>query len=69
MEEESCHICGEALVGDDAARCALCGSPFHLAWSVDSPVQNCGVYRFEERSYALVFICTRCAEHQPPPAM
>lgn len=69
MKQERCSVCGLALEGNDVAHCALCGGSFHLAWAVNSPVQNCGVYRFEERSYALIFICARCAEQLSPPQM
>ncbi len=67
MEQESCSVCGQPLLSDDVASCGLCGGRFHLAWSVQSKVQNCGIYRFDERSYALVFICARCVAHPPPP--
>ena len=66
-ENEICCICQGALDEEHMARCAICGMAFHLAWSRDADVPNCGTYSVDEGSMALVFACGRCAEEKGIP--
>ncbi len=50
---EICDVCGEPLDEDNVSRCLICGGKFHMAWSIDAPVKNCGQTWFEERYCSL----------------
>jgi len=62
---EICHVCGESLDEDNVSRYLICGGRFHVAWSIDAPIKNCGQTWFEERSCSLGFICTPCINENP----
>ena len=57
---EICNVCGESLDEENVSRCMICGCRFHMAWSIDALVENCGQAWFNERSYSLGFICNNC---------
>ena len=59
---ETCDVCGEPLDEENVSRCLICGRRFHMAWSTDAPVENCGHAFFDERSSALGFICSPCVD-------
>ena len=59
-----CHVCGEPLDGENVSRCSICGMPFHMAWSVQADVPNCGRYAIREEACSLVFICAKCATEE-----
>lgn len=63
--EEICRICFEPLDEDNVATCALCGGRFHLAWSVDAEVEECGRIWFDPASCGVRFVCNRCLSENP----
>ena len=63
--EDICDVCGKPLDEENVSRCLICGRRFHMAWSTDAPVENCGRAFFDERSSALAFICNPCADENP----
>ncbi len=69
--EQVCCVCGEALEDDNVSRCRLCGGGFHLAWSTEANIKECGSYFFHEQTCGLSFICRNCepslsADRQSP---
>jgi len=67
---ETCHVCGEALDGENQATCFTCRRPFHLPWRVDVEVNLCGRVWMDPDSLGLGFTCHTCAqqaEAQAPP--
>ncbi len=65
VEEKRCCVCGEPLDPDNISQCNLCGGYFHMAWSVDVQMHECGRYWLNEQTCSLWFICTNC-EHRLP---
>ena len=63
--EDICNVCSEPLDQDNVSICALCGSRFHMAWSVDAEIENCGRIWFDESSYGMSFICNICLSENP----
>lgn len=60
-----CEVCGQELDEDNAARCMSCGRRFHLAWSTDAPVNNCGKVVFDMLSSGMSFVCNICLDAHP----
>ncbi|MBI4216399.1 MAG: hypothetical protein HY687_03280 [Chloroflexi bacterium] len=60
--QEKCVVCQQPVDEVNVARCTYCGKHFHLAWSVDSPIENCGRPLIDDTSQSMVFICNRCQE-------
>lgn len=63
--EEICEVCGQPLDEKNVSRCRLCGRKFHMAWSVDAHIQNCGHVWFDKRSGAMAFACNICIAENP----
>ena len=63
--EERCEVCGEPLDEEKVSRCTLCGRRFHMAWSVNDPVENCGRVWFNETACSMGFVCNICAAENP----
>ena len=62
--DEVCDVCREVLDEENVSRCTLCGRRFHMAWSSDAQVQNCGRVWFSEMHCSMAFACNIClAEH------
>ena len=68
MAEEICCICGGPLDGENVSRCAICGQPFHMAWSVQAQVPECGRYLIRDEACSLAFICNKCLATLPKEA-
>lgn len=60
--DQDCCICGEPLDGENVARCHSCGGYFHMGWSVDAQMKNCGHYWLNEISCGLAFACDLCQQ-------
>jgi len=64
--QEGCCVCGEALDEENVARCTICERQFHLAWSTQVPLKNCGRAWIDERICAMRFMCDTCAKESFP---
>ena len=62
---EPCGVCGGPLDGENVSRCLVCGRRFHMAWSVDATVENCGQIWVEPISSGIGFICNACLDAHP----
>jgi hypothetical protein len=62
---ELCGSCGKPLDEDNASRCFFCNSRFHMAWSTEAPVENCGQVLFDSMSCGMVFACNACINEHP----
>jgi len=62
---ELCGVCGEPLDDQNVSRCLVCGRRFHMAWSVDAAVDNCGQIWVEPISSGIGFICNACLDAHP----
>ncbi|MDY6918461.1 MAG: hypothetical protein SVP26_11105 [Chloroflexota bacterium] len=63
--EETCDVCGKPLDDKNYARCRICGRKFHMAWSVDADVENCGCVWFNNQSCGMAFACRSCIDEKP----
>ena len=63
--EEICDVCGLPLDEKNVSRCRLCGRKFHMAWSVDAEIQNCGQVWFDKASSGMAFACNICIAENP----
>ena len=63
--EDICEICGQPLDDNNSSRCALCGRRFHMAWSVNAEVQQCGQIWFDPISGGMGFVCNICVDEHP----
>ena len=63
MLEQSCCVCGEPLDSDNMSHCHICGGYFHMAWSTEAQVKECGQYGMYENCCGLVFVCNHCGEN------
>lgn len=63
--EEICDVCGQPLDEKNVSRCRLCGRKFHMAWSVDAQIQNCGHVWFDKLSNGMAFACKFCVDENP----
>ena len=63
--DEICDVCGGALDEENVSRCYLCGRKFHMAWSIDAQVQNCGRVWFSEMHCSIAFVCSICLAQNP----
>lgn len=63
--EQRCCVCREPLDPDNMSRCYICGGYFHMAWSTDAQVKECGCYGMFENCCGLVFVCALCEEKLP----
>lgn len=62
---EICDVCGGPLDEENVSRCIMCGRRFHMAWSTDAPVENCGQIWFNETACSIGFVCNICVNEQP----
>lgn len=62
---ERCEVCGDPLDQENVSRCRLCGRRFHMAWSIDAPVGNCGRVWFQEMACSMGFVCNICVDENP----
>jgi hypothetical protein len=62
---ELCGVCGEPLDDANVSRCLVCGMKFHMAWSIDASVENCGHIWVEPMSSGIGFICNSCIDEHP----
>lgn len=62
---ENCDICQRPFDGGDISRCTLCGKRFHMAWSVDTNMENCGYVWFNRSSCGMAFACKTCVAANP----
>ncbi len=60
--DEMCHVCGGELDGENVSRCLNCGQPFHMAWSTEAQVPQCGRAWIDDESLTLRFVCHRCSQ-------
>jgi hypothetical protein len=60
-----CCCCGRPFVGQDLARCSICGAPFHLALRIDVPAVDCGQAWISDELEAVQFGCNRCLRPEP----
>ena len=58
--EQSCCVCNEPLDPDNMSQCRFCGGYFHMAWSAEAQVKECGHYGMFENCCGLVFVCVLC---------
>jgi len=58
--KQNCCMCGETLDPENMSRCRVCGGYFHMAWSTDAQVKNCGSYWLNNVSCGLSFVCNSC---------
>ena len=68
MSEETyeiCPVCGEPLDEYNVSRCMICGCRFHMQWSRDAAVTNCGQVYADPISSGIGFICNQCVEQHP----
>jgi hypothetical protein len=63
--DEICDVCGGALDEENVSRCTLCGREFHMAWSSDAQVKNCGRVSFSELHCSMAFACSICLAQNP----
>lgn len=62
---ESCGVCGKPLDDANVSRCLVCGRRFHMAWSIDAPVENCGQIWVHPMSSGVGFVCNSCIDEHP----
>ena len=62
---ELCEVCGEPLDEENVSRCLICGRRFHMAWSNNAPVENCGQIWFNELACSIGFVCNLCVDEHP----
>jgi len=60
--DNNCCVCGETLDPANTSRCRVCGGYFHMAWSIQADVQNCGTYYLNDVSCGLSFVCSNCQQ-------
>ena len=60
--EEACSVCGQPLDEENVARCLNCQGRFHLAWSQDAEVPQCGGWVMLPGVCGLAFVCRTCQE-------
>lgn len=63
--EELCGVCGEPLDEKNVSCCSLCGRKFHMAWSIDAEVRNCGRVYSDDVRCAIGFACNICLSEHP----
>ena len=63
--DEICDVCGGALDEENISRCTLCGRKFHMAWSIDAQVPNCGLVFSNDVSCTIGFVCNICLSEHP----
>lgn len=62
---ETCSVCGGTLDQDNVSRCFFCNNRFHMAWSTDASVENCGQVLFDAKSCGMLFVCNICINEHP----
>jgi len=62
---EICEVCGEPLDEENVSSCILCGRRFHMAWSIDASVEDCGRIWFYEQACSIGFVCNTCINENP----
>lgn len=55
-----CHVCLRPAPQPDVAECASCHGVFHLATTIRSVTQDCGVILMNDVTFGLVFVCNHC---------
>ena len=63
--EQRCCVCGEPLDPDNVSRCRFCGGYFHMAWSVEATIKECGHYWANKDCCGIAFICALCEKGLP----
>lgn len=57
-QEEACCVCGQPLVGKDVAQCDFCDGYFHMAMTITSTTEDCGIVGTDARyGEGTLFMC------------